>query len=527
MSRTWPWSGVALLGGVALLAVSAPGDESPSRAESCLSCHAGQAQAFSGGHAFGREQCSPCHGGRPDAVSKDDAHSELIRSPGRLSSAGSACGTCHAEQVRSVSRSLMNTGRGMVGVTRFALGEQPTPDGRQGLASLGPMPADSLLRKLCAGCHLRNEGPILIAQAPGCLACHLETGGLHPRLTARVGDERCFACHSRSSRIALSYAGLAEIDEDALRTESPDRLARLQDGRLVRREADDVHHKAGLGCIDCHTRIDTMSAGQTAAHEEQAVDIGCTDCHANRAPRGKRSEVRAPSYLAVPGEQVLVTEKYRTPLWHIEDRGNKLLLHRKLNGGTVEIPVYSAQSHPLAKEHRRLTCSACHSQWAPQCYRCHVGFDSGQPQWDYLEGRATPGRWREERPRDVRNELPPLGVTADDRIAPFVPGMILSVSHPDWPQARFTRLFAPIAPHTTGKARSCRSYQSSEALGLGQGRLAHDTGWAFQPEQPLLADGLPADAWTLLDGRHGGVTRTGARPFTREEMLKILNALPQ
>jgi predicted CXXCH cytochrome family protein len=427
--------------------------------------------------------------------------------------------------VSSVGHSLMNTGRGMVGVTRFALGEQASPAGSEGLSGLGRTPADSLLRKLCAGCHLGNEGAVLIAQAPGCLACHLQAGTPHPRLTARVGDECCFPCHARSSRIALSYAGLAEVDDEALRTESPERLARLQDGRLVEREAPDVHHTAGLGCIDCHTRTDLMGTGGGASHEEQAVDIQCTDCHANRAPRKRRSELPTPSYLSVPGDEVLVTERHGTPLWHIEVGKGKLLLHRKLNSGAVEIPAYTAHSHPLEAQHRRLTCSACHSQWAPQCYRCHVSFDLAGSQWDYLEQRATPGRWREERSRDIRNDLPPLGTTADGRIAPFVPGMILSVTHPDWPKARLRRLFSPIAPHTTGKARSCRScHQSPEALGLGQGRLARDGGWRFEPAAPVLADGLPADAWTGLDGRHGDVTRTGARPLTRAEMLRILNA---
>lgn len=78
----------------------------------------------------------------------------------------------------------------------------------------------------------------------------------HPALTARVSDARCFGCHSRSGRISLSYAGLAEVDGST----EPDAKAglRLPDGRPIARLPADVHYLAGMSCIDCHTSIGLM-----------------------------------------------------------------------------------------------------------------------------------------------------------------------------------------------------------------------------------------------------------------------------
>jgi hypothetical protein len=221
-----------------------------------------------------------------------------------------------------------------------------------------------------------------------------------------------------------------------------------------------------------------------------------------------------------------VTARHGTPLWHIELRPDGLWLHRKFAGGAIRIPPYRASSHPHSKAHARLTCAACHARWAPQCYGCHSVYDPDAKQWDQLAGKETAGAWRERR-WGVRNDLPPLGVAADGHIAPAIPGMIATFDHPAWHGARFQRRFALLDPHTSGPARSCEScHASSVALGLGQGVLSRDGhGWAFHPTRPALVDGLPADAWTSLDGTvSGGATRIGNRPLDPAEMRRILDA---
>ncbi len=530
-----------------LIAVSGPGAPLASSATEgmgCVSCHGDKTVGFSAGHRFGPGRCTVCHQGDPDTSDKAAAHRALVAFPGNLSNARAVCGGCHAEKVTNVTHGLMHTGRGMVRVTRRVFGEPTT--GADTLSVLGESPADSLLRKLCASCHLGQEkdghqlDPVR-DRGGGCLACHVnaypEHG--HPALSARVSDQRCFGCHSRSARIALGYAGLAEVEKGELAGEDPGALFRLQDGRVVVKEADDRHHRAGMGCIDCHTARGLMGWVREADYQEQAVDIACRDCHDNRGPRlglddwpaDLKGRLHALPFELAPDQQFLSTGHLGTPLWNVEvveDRqgGPEILyLHPKNGGVRLQIPQYSPGSHPLAEGHRRLTCEACHSQWAPQCNGCHLEYSRTDPQWDHLQRQVTPGRWHQKR-WDVRRGLPTLGVTSENRVSPFIPGMILTLAHPDWDQARFRRFFAATSPHTVGGSRTCAScHRSPLALGLGQGRLTRSAGaWSFEPAAESAADGLPADAWTSLKGEELGVgTRPGERSFTREELDRILN----
>ncbi len=506
----------------------------------CLQCHTEEVPPADRHFAAG-VPCTGCHGGDSAAGTLAAGHAGLVASPGVPGSLQAGCGACHPEQVSSVSHGLMFSGRGIVNVTRHVLGEQTSPDGPAGFESLGESPADSLLRKLCAGCHLGSDRAARQAGSPGmerrggCLGCHLQRppGGGHPLLTARIGDAHCFGCHARSGRISLSYSGLAEVDAGSAADQADSGY--LPDGRLVVHKAADVHHRAGMACIDCHTGIGLMGDGKRLyLHQEAAVDIACADCHDNRNPRVRLADwserhtglkPRIP-FPAGPEQEFLVTARHGTPLWHVELRSEGLFLHRKVQGGAIRIPQYQQSSHPNQAAHARLACSACHAQWAPQCYGCHTGYDPQGRQWDHLAGRATPGHWMERR-WGISNSLPPLGVAADGHIAPAIPGMILTIEHPAWKEIRFRRLFALLDPHTSGRSRSCEScHFSSVALGLGQGELARsEKGWKFEARRPALADGLPADAWTSLDGAaSGGATRIGNRPLSYREMQRILDA---
>ncbi len=512
-------------------------------AQGCLDCHPAVIEDFAAGHRFAWEDCTVCHSGQPSATEEAEAHAGMIADPGNPSNMRRACGSCHPGRVKGVRTGLMATGKGMVSVTRYALRERSGINGHTSLAELGHSPADSLLRKLCAGCHLGHDRDHHRPEdagnrGGGCLACHLtpgKTGRLHPRLTVKVGDERCFGCHARSARISLNYPGLAEVDEAVLAGARGNSLGRLEDGRLVERKAADIHHWAGLSCIDCHTGTGLMQGSEEHTHREQGVDIACPDCHRNHRPRlqladwpdSHRSLKRLIPFPADGRQEFLVTGS-GTPLWHVKVRPNGVyLLYRKVTGGVVRIPQYSEASHPLGQAHGRLTCAACHSQWAPQCYGCHLSYDPEDRQWDHVEGRILPGRWSEVR-WAVESGAPTLGVNGHNRITPFVPGMIFTADHPDWEEPRFARLFAPLSPHTTGSSRACVScHRSSLALGLGKGILEHRAGeWVFHPDQPLLQDGLPADAWTTIDGSATGKsTRPGSRPYTPEDITRILNAL--
>ena len=427
----------------------------------CVECHANLQAGFNEKHAFAPANCIACHAGDASAAAKDEAHAGLIAFPGNLENAAIACGSCHADRVDSVTHSLMHTGRGIVRTTRAVLDGSAGPNHTQNLQSLGHGVADSMLRKQCASCHLGQEKTahgvnVTTDRGGGCLACHVNEHpeDAHPMLTADVSDGSCFGCHSRSGRISLSYAGLAEVDESEMR---------LADGRAVGRLAADVHYAAGMSCTDCHDADDVMGAAGDAMHQRDAVSASCMDCH---------------------------------------------------------------EPHADDTNHTRLTCATCHSQWAPQCFGCHMEYDEDGEQWDHVDRQVTAGRWDDES-WDFRNTLPALGVNARDRVDVFIPGMIMTVAHPTWDEDKFVRLFASLSPHTTGESRSCAScHRSSQALGLGEGTIRIDSGeLVFEAASELRGDRLPADAWTNVDNSLGGrAPLPGQRPFTPQEMKRILEA---
>lgn len=510
----------------------------------CLLCHANKTSGFSDKHAFASKQCTICHKGDNTASELPAAHKAMIAYPGDLKHAESACGACHSKRVRDVTHSLMNTGKGIVASTRKVFDEPLQNENGSGFNSLAHTPADSLLRKLCASCHMGNSKSthaldVTRDRGGGCSACHINSypKNQHPALSSRVEDGRCFGCHSRSGRISLNYAGLAEtIPADESPASQADTL-QLADGRPVVRRPADIHYNAGMTCIDCHTSTGLMGGNDNSRHQQQAVDIRCTDCHKNKSAKTSLSSWPAKydslkQYVKtdkLSQQLFLTTERSGTPLWNIRlDTNGRVLLYPKLGGPALPVPAYSAASHTLAKEHERLHCSACHSQWAPQCYGCHTEYDPQGTQKDHLLQKQTAGRWVEQR-WDVRSDLPPLGITAEDKIKPFVPGMIMTIAHPDWSSVKFKRRFAPSEPHTTGKSRSCEScHRSPVALGLGHGVLGK-TGskWRYTASAETLIDGLPADAWTSFNQVASGQPPSSDenRPFNYAEIIRILNAL--
>ena len=507
---------------------------SASATNGCLACHESSRSGFNVVHSFAESNCVVCHSGDAQASEQEAAHRDLIAFPGDLATAEQSCGHCHADRVVSVTRHPMHTGHGVVSTTRLMIdGSEGEPD-TANLQSLGHGVADSMLRKQCASCHLgqpRTEHALDVTfdRGGGCAACHVNEypQNAHVALTTRVSDGRCFGCHSRSGRTSLSYTGLAETGPRG--TDNADSL-RLADGRHVERLHADIHHEAGMACIDCHTGTGLMGNADGSAHG--GVDIECTDCHANDAervalstwPEGTAAMARHIPFAADAETEFLATSRNGTPLWHVELRDDSAWLHTKNTGRVLPIPALSSDVHEDVR-HERLECDACHSQWAPQCFGCHMEYDPDGEQWDHVEREVTAGRWSEGR-WHAQNTLPALGVDENDRIRPFVPGMVMTISHPDFEEDRFVRAFAPLSPHTTGPSRSCYScHASSNALGLGDSKLLIESGeLTSYPNFVSLEDGLPGDAWTNLDGSLGGGTPNPAqRPFTEDEIRAIFD----
>ncbi len=494
----------------------------------CVRCHSTVADALPAHHDFQDAPCTPCHAGNPKAELEADAHHSLIARPGELVNSRRSCGGCHAAQVDWVMQSPMALATQMVQTTRAVMGEEATGDVR----NLGQGPTDNLLRKLCVSCHLGqpqsgHEGDPIHARGGGCLACHLQKPdkSTHGQLDALVGDRHCFGCHSRSGRISLNYAGLGEI-EPGQRAFEGTAVFRLGDGRHVEQLHNDVHHRAGMGCTDCHTGPGIMGAFAQDS-SGSSIDISCEDCHRNSGPRTTletptpRGGSPSIPFETTPGQGFLTTAR-GTPLWHVEvaDSGTPRL-YRKQDGQGLEIPQLSDEHANLTRDHQKLTCDACHAAWAPQCFGCHMDFDPEIPQWDHLERAETPGSWQETR-WDLRNQSAPIGHRPDGRIGLFVPGMIFTLDRPDQPGTTFIRRFAPLHPHTTGPSRSCHDcHRDPRGLGLGEGRLEYNGDrLSFTPAYPLLEDGLPADGWATLE-RDAVESHERHRPLPADKISEL------
>lgn len=525
---------------VAALPSCAPSPPAPEAAVAdagCRACHAGDP-----GPPHAAIGCVPCHGGDGVATTAAVAHGGLEAEPGALDTVDRTCGTCHADAVARVRTVPMTTGRGMVGVDRWTFGELPTPDTEETLADVlaapAPTPGQEHLRKLCGGCHLgtrrANRDDAIVAGGSGCGACHAgpraaeaaalagwpgaEPAAAHPRVDARVPDTRCLGCHSRSSRISLSYAGIAEVAGGAVaRCEDP---VAIFDGRPGCREEPDAHARAGLACVDCHLHTEVMGDGVSRAHQEAQLEVTCEACHgpgAKEAPWSSVSDVVTAGIVrrrgATPAPDATARlGKRGTPLWNLRATEAGWVLRGKDDGRDHPVPPTPSDAAHAQGGHARLTCSACHAAWAPTCSTCHTERDPAGAQWDFGAAAKTAGAWV-ERGGDFDVAPPALGVRPDGKIAPAIPGMIATLAT-DPP--RTVRRFSLLDPHTTARrARACADcHRDGRALGLGTGTLDPEA-LTFSPR----AD----DGWTTLGAASPGEgTRVGARSLDAAEQRRVL-----
>ncbi len=511
-------------------ALLGPRPPTPVAATGCASCHEAPVPEHFGA------SCVACHLGDPSADTVPQAHAELEAEPGALETAGRTCGACHPTEHRRVVGSLMATGRGLVAVDRWAFGEIGAPSGHQTLTEVletpSPTPAEDHLRRLCAGCHLHtrrdNRDDAVQGTGSGCGACHVltDTSG-HPDVEPVPPDATCLGCHSRSSRISLAYAGLAEIAGPAA-CANP---TTLYDGREGCRLEADAHHEAGLACVDCHLHTELMGSGELALHKADALEVHCETCHDREAPTTTWGRVDDPITRAIlrlrgqsrpDGEPVRLGAK-GTPVWNLRPGPEAWWLQPKGGGAPHRVPPTPRDVDHERAGHERLTCDTCHAAWVPRCTSCHTEFDSEGSQWDFGTGRVEPGAWREHALAMEVGE-PVLAVTAEDQVVPAVPGMIMTLELPSGVR-REARLHAPTSPHTTRRrARSCVDcHRSGGMLGLGTGPLTIASGgWRFEPEN-LGYDGLVRDAW-VAPGRAepGEGTREGFRSLSRAERRRVL-----
>jgi len=527
---------------------------------SCISCHT-EMQGFSPAHTPDKISCSTCHLGNSLEFDKEKAHNNILLVPGNLSNASETCAKCHVGIDLRVKNSIMNTMSGIISVDKYVFGENKKLDSLFNIHHLkNSTAAEKHLRNKCASCHIGNEkshpNPITEkSRGGGCLACHLnysEKGkeahkkyissnktqktNYHPSLSLKVTDNHCFGCHSRSGRVATNYEGWHEtIYKDTLYGKINYRV--LEDKRVFEKQEADVHHTIGMSCIDCHDSYEVMGDGTKYAHQEEAVKVRCTDCH-NR--RNIKTETIKFSELEISEQRIIRLKKLDTTAKYLKTKKSKRTLlnvirekeqNYLITKNTSKKIELSKQATDCSREvHKNVSCSTCHTSWAPQCISCHTTFDKNEDGYDLLAKDWKMGKWT-EKGSDYLAEYPTLGIVdkeGEKTIKTFSPGMIMSLQQTEKMKQTFHRLYAPVSAHTiSAKGKTCTEcHNNPVVLGYGRGELIFTKKgiWQFKPKYPKSEDGLPQDAWIpfLTTDTINKATRTTARPFILKEQQKIL-----
>lgn len=540
--------------------------------ESCLLCHDGM-QGFSPAHDPNAIGCVSCHQGNPFSIDKAQSHQGMILIPGNLTDADRSCGTsdCHADISNRIHKSIMSTMSGIISVDRFVFDELKIPDGHFHIEDLKQSAADNHLRDLCAACHLGNPkiklGKITqLSRGGGCNACHLnyskealaELNSLkinkpdsikykfHPSLDLNITDDHCFGCHSRSGRISTNYKGWHETQLAENEVKGNEKYVILEDKRVFEKMESDVHHQAGMLCVDCHTSYETMGDGSLHAHKESQMQMTCEDCHFE----GEAKSIHK-SALDFENQKIIEIKKYNQDYFLSIAKSGKAIPNSFINENGVSKLISKSSGKVMdlnppksictkGKAHDNLSCGSCHSAWVPQCIGCHNEFEEETESYDLLDNKMIKGAWVEYAGQYFADP-PTLGIeqTNDQhkKILTFSPGMILTIdkgSYTGEKEELFKRLYAPANAHTTmAKGRSCKSCHNEPlAIGYGRGILEYKTEedngqWVFKQRfANNKHDGLPEDAWIgfLEETKELRATRINMRPFNLKEQQQILLA---
>lgn len=434
----------------------------------CSECHVEQ-PVLRSGHDLECGQCHDSVGQR--AIKGERQHVARLANPAAPEQWEKSCGSCHAGQVRAVSRSLHMTHAGIINQTRYLWGAQAAsypPRYGYGTA-LKSLPdstvvirtptdlVDNFLREACQECHLSQPGP---DRKTGCSACHSLCS---LRDTPEDLNKRCLTCH-RLNHTGADYYGLFERDLHVMFHVPGTQEARDEYHQLRM----DVHAERGLLCTDCHDGEDVMGSGSVDGFSLERTRITCQNCH------GSRIEPRP--------EQTKAGMREGTQGRYFLDK----------RGREHPVPLYDVSVPAHRLEHDRIRCSACHALWTYQDYGLSVlridDPKAFKQDWNALTGkvRSTTGTGGWIRAYRMRRWEPlVLGVDHTGHISAMRPRFQFLVSYtnkvgrnvldsvrpvrgdfsgPGW-------AFMPYVPHTVSPiGRGCEScHGNMVAAGDGAG----------------------------------------------------------
>jgi len=446
-------------------------------------------------------------------------------------------------------------------------GEDGRPFPLEPVAKLDGLSGE-LYRKFCSRCHVgtENADSYGAVHGAGCAACHFPWNdegtyrgkdrtmagkagrAASHRLEPLPGTEVCARCHNRSGRIALSFQGLYDGNNGLVPTLRGEPGPVMTSGaRSLTHIQPDVHHGAGLECIDCHTSRDVMGDGYAYATMYRQTEIACEDCHGSgekpptlrEIDRENDPALRESRHYRRPltmGMKTVQTARGRSYSNVFASDGG-IWLQGKRSGRLHRVKTITGTPEHTLPGHGRMECFACHSRTVVQCYGCHTRYDRGRPGMDYVTGEETPGAFSET--EDYRTLYPfPLAINQRGKVSPVTPGCQTFVTVADEEgviekeeyvarfRGRQQLRFAPFYSHNTGKkAVPCKECHANPAfLGFGQGVLE---GASLKATLRCEKSGTkPLDGFLTMEKGEvrsfGAITREHSRPFTGSEVRRIL-----
>ena len=554
----------------------------------CITCHQG-IETVSETHK--NITCIECHGGNGNTEDKDLANKDMYggNNPSNPKVWDKTCGKCHEYEVKRVSSTIMLTNTGIIKNTLEAWGESDNKSlysqnhiqkayndngsiiDISSIADNDNISAD-MYRKFCSGCHVGQAADMGYrgAHSSGCAACHFPYGeygeyagedksmqgkymhSVTHKMQSLPDDDVCLACHNRSGRIALSYRGYYDGNNALVPLKEgipgPDLTSGL---RNIRHFQADVHHAAGMECIDCHTSNEIMGDGYYYENMYNQVEISCESCHGSyiEKPKTKRDikentgsqNIKSTYAKNIPfGSSVVLTDKER-PFTNVYEKNGEFKLISKRSGVEKNIKIITGTEEHNIKGHYNMECYSCHSASVIQCYGCHVEYDERQTMYDYVKDKETKGAFKET--EDMRTFFPfPLSYNQKGKISPVTPGCQTFLTHIDEKgnvvendkmvefRGKQQMKYAPFFGHSIGKkAVDCKVCHSNTAfLGFGDSLFSYENKTLTSA---VKCDNCPVPLNSLYSVENGDflsksdIVRTGSKVLEKETMLKSIDAM--
>jgi len=305
----------------------------------CLSCHKGIEQ-MPPPHNF---SCQSCHVLPKDRNKPLTSHNMIIKNPSAPKYWNTFCYKCHAKQIDDVEHSLHYTAYGEINKTLLTLLHKKTNYTVQDLPSKGKNTLETLsfqfLRENCLKCHISTEGEkgTGLYRPSGCAACHMPLSkdgiylGKDKAMHGKPSNiayhsfikpqmQNCLSCHNKQY-VGTDYLGMfpkefGETYRTPINKEGnfPPVIYGIDYDYL----AKDVHYKAHMTCMSCHTKQEVMGNGKFYHNETQSLQVSCQTCHGG--------------------------------------------YHTKPTRYFKNIKLFNPNI-PGHKYHENVSCSACHAQW--------------------------------------------------------------------------------------------------------------------------------------------------------------------